>query len=816
MMRSPAQRSRLAASTLLACRVLVIALGLLDLVSTLVTPRFGPEVMVLSGMGFAAVIAATRRASWGVALAAAPITAGPLIPFAMTAALPMLVTAASAAVGWRLRPVLLLLVAYAAVIGVDATLVGIPARTTALSIDLLLGLAIGWGLRALLRRAREGEERIATLEHRVAEVRRDERASLADELSTLLVDDLESSAASLERTVPRGDTAALAKILEAVEERSRASLARLRQLVSTLRSPDQAEPNTPLDLVEGVEEVEDVLVGHGHPVDLVIAGVPAHVAAQPAALLVECLRAAAEHARAHAPAGGSCRIGVTGSAEALELRVAHDLRSMAVPAAPTTDLRQTTERIQARGGTVTVRADGRRELVATIPLRAELSGTQAPTRRPWLTRAPAGLGRMMLTLPAIAALAREVPLTLSRAVVGAPDWPVGVLWALLWLGLALASWSAWGAALVLAGGLAGGLAVWTGAADGLLTVPQVSLAGALTGVLVARRPRWLLACLLGWAVYLPLWSRGEMDVATLVAALSLPCLCGLVGLAVHHFSGARAAQLAELERLGVEHAHARAQERHQLAGELHDIVAHQLSLISLQVMAQRGASDETVLRDTVGQVAAITAGARADLTTLVTVMRAHHEGAAADRAEAQQATWLTPSLAVDGVAATLREAGHPVEATVSASVDACDPTLAKTVSRILRESTTNILRYAPAGSPCTLAVTDRDSVVEMTVSSILPDAPPSSPLSTGFGLLGLEERVTLTGGTFSAGPDGHHWVVRVRLPRGEGRQPRGRRSGAQRGHRVGVDDAELDGADEHLRPRPHPQLVGHPRQVLLH
>ena len=69
-------------------------------------------------------------------------------------------------------------------------------------------------------------------------------------------------------------------------------------------------------------------------------------------------------------------------------------------------------------------------------------------------------------------------------------------------------------------------------------------------------------------------------------------------------------------------------------------------------MAHAGATQvaETVLRDTVGQVAAITASARADLTTLVTVMRAHHEGAAADRAEAAQATWLTPPLAAAGVA----------------------------------------------------------------------------------------------------------------------------------------------------------------------
>lgn len=814
MMRSAAQRSRLAASTLLACRVLVIVLGLLDLVSTLATPRFGPVVMVLAGMAFVSVIAATRRAGWGVALAAVPIAADPFFPHTVTGALPMLVTAASAAVTWRLRPLLVLALAYAAVIGVDAALVGIPVRTAMLAVDVLVGLAVGWGLRVLLRRAREGEERIATLEHRVAEVRRDERASLADELSVLLVDDLAASAASLDRGLPEGDTGALASTLEVVEERSRASLARLRQLVSTLRSPDQAEPGTPLDLVEGVEEVEDVLVGHGHPVDLAIAGIPAHVATQPAALLLECLRAAAEHARAHAPAGGSCTMGVAGSAQALELRVAHDLRPGTTPEASMTGLRRAIEGIRARGGSVEVRTGDRWELIATIPLRTEQRPMLDPATGSRFLRLPAILGRIALTVSALVGLALEGPQTLTLMLGGAPGWPTSTLWSLLWLGLALAGWSARAAALLLAGGLAGGLAVWTGTAAGLALVPQVLLTGALTGVLVAHRPRWLLACFIGWAVYLPLWSRGEMDAATWVAALIFPCFGGLVGLTVHHFSGARAAQLAELERLGVEHAQARAQERRQLAGELHDIVAHQLSLISLQVMAQRGASDATALPTTAEQVAAITASARADLTTLVTVMRAHHEGAAADRAEAGQATWLTPPHATEGAAVTLSEAGYPVAATAPTDLDRCDPTLARTVARILREATTNILRHAPVGSPCTIAVTDRDGAVEVIVTSTLPDAPLSSPLSTGFGLLGLQERVTLTGGTFSAGPEGGQWVVRARVPHQEA--ARSPRSGAQRGQRVGVDDAELDRANEHLRPRPHPQLVGHPRQVLLH
>jgi signal transduction histidine kinase len=128
------------------------------------------------------------------------------------------------------------------------------------------------------------------------------------------------------------------------------------------------------------------------------------------------------------------------------------------------------------------------------------------------------------------------------------------------------------------------------------------------------------------------------------------------------------------------------------------------------------------------------------------------------------AGWLSPTAAVAAAVGTLREAGHPVRAEVDATVDAADPTTRKTATRIVREATTNILRYAPHGAECSIRIVPSGDLLQLTIENPLPDRPRLSPHSTGLGLIGLDERARITGGTFSAGPDGERWQLAAQLP----------------------------------------------------
>jgi signal transduction histidine kinase len=106
---------------------------------------------------------------------------------------------------------------------------------------------------------------------------------------------------------------------------------------------------------------------------------------------------------------------------------------------------------------------------------------------------------------------------------------------------------------------------------------------------------------------------------------------------------------------------------------------------------------------------------------------------------------------------------------IDARADELDPTTQRTLSRIMQEAATNILRYAPAGSPCHYTLVTEKGVARLTVLSPMADRR-SSDLSLGWGLRGIRERVELTRGTFLAGPDGGRWRLAVTLPHPE--QPR--------------------------------------------
>jgi len=88
----------------------------------------------------------------------------------------------------------------------------------------------------------------------------------------------------------------------------------------------------------------------------------------------------------------------------------------------------------------------------------------------------------------------------------------------------------------------------------------------------------------------------------------------------------------------------------------------------------------------------------------------------------------------------------------------------QTFGRIMQEATTNIVRYAPAGSVCRFTLTVAEDV-RLRVSSPLAPRERRSTLSLGWGLRGVAERVELSHGAFSAGPERGSWVVEVSLPR---------------------------------------------------
>ncbi|PRH80628.1 two-component sensor histidine kinase [Streptomyces solincola] len=204
------------------------------------------------------------------------------------------------------------------------------------------------------------------------------------------------------------------------------------------------------------------------------------------------------------------------------------------------------------------------------------------------------------------------------------------------------------------------------------------------------------------------------------------------------------------------------EERARIARELHDVVAHHMSVITVQ--AESAPYRITGLPDAAREeFTAIAGSARESLTEmrrLLSVLRS--EGAEGERA---------PQPGLDRVQqlveATVR-AGVPAELSLPADPGAVPQAVDVSAYRIVQEALANVVRHAP-GAPTRVSVTVSASGRWLTVLVVNgPADRVASPLEstgTGHGLVGMRERVRLTGGTLDTGPlpDGGFRVA-ARMP----------------------------------------------------
>ncbi|MFI6241160.1 sensor histidine kinase [Micromonospora sp. NPDC050795] len=199
----------------------------------------------------------------------------------------------------------------------------------------------------------------------------------------------------------------------------------------------------------------------------------------------------------------------------------------------------------------------------------------------------------------------------------------------------------------------------------------------------------------------------------------------------------------------------RLRERARIAGEMHDSLGHDLSLIALRAAALEVAADlDDRHRAAAGELRASVSAATERLHEIIGVLR--EEAGASLRPSGETVADL-----VDGA----REAGMVVRLDAAPAVADLPAMTCHAAHRIVREALTNAARYAP-GAPVDVRLTRDGDRVEVTVVN---DAPPAGPLpappSQGSGLLALAERVRLAGGTLDAGRRAEGgFTVRAVLP----------------------------------------------------
>jgi signal transduction histidine kinase len=335
------------------------------------------------------------------------------------------------------------------------------------------------------------------------------------------------------------------------------------------------------------------------------------------------------------------------------------------------------------------------------------------------------------------------------------------LLALCLLVLAASSWIAW-VRLRIKGpsGLCATALVAMAIAGGFL-VPYAPVAVVFIAVAA-------LGGSIGWPIF----------TATLISAIGLLSMLAGLGLVGHHGFGSVAEGLAaaligmvtgisrrqavertkqamivtvEKDRAEIERSRAELlAERNRLARELHDVLAHTLAALSLQLEAF-----ETVV-DSDGSA---TPAIREQLSRTRKLV---HEGLDEARG-AVQALRANPIPLEDQLARLCAE--HDAVFAVSGSPRALPPEVSLSLYRVTQEALTNIVKHAP-GAPTRVNLAFAPETVSLDVENARPRSPSSALAGSGggFGLQGISERLALLGGYMESGPSSEGWRIAAEVP----------------------------------------------------
>jgi signal transduction histidine kinase len=275
----------------------------------------------------------------------------------------------------------------------------------------------------------------------------------------------------------------------------------------------------------------------------------------------------------------------------------------------------------------------------------------------------------------------------------------------------------------------------------------------------------LAAAELGLAAVQLIQGRFEEPVAWVPFALIIGA-AWLLGYFVgdrHVYAARLEERTAELEQAREELARrAVAEERLRLARELHDVVAHSMSVIAVQ--SGVGAHVAESRPEEVGKaLSAIEATSRATLEELRRLL-----GVLRQDSEPQASLAPVPGLAdLEGLLGEVAKAGLAVRLQVEGTPSPLPAGVDLSAYRIVQEALTNVVKHAgPAQAQVTIGYRDRDVTVEVTDDGRGAAAPTGDGRGgTGHGLVGMRERVAAFGGDLETGPrPGGGFRVAARLP----------------------------------------------------
>jgi signal transduction histidine kinase len=204
------------------------------------------------------------------------------------------------------------------------------------------------------------------------------------------------------------------------------------------------------------------------------------------------------------------------------------------------------------------------------------------------------------------------------------------------------------------------------------------------------------------------------------------------------------------------------QERAHIAAELHDIVSHAVTVMMLHAAGARKVIDSDPQRaaQALDVIESVGTEAAQELARLLRLLKPHR-----GTADEEQQTPLPTLSDIHGLIEPVRSAGVQVDMRASGEAGKLDPSVGHAAYRVVQESLTNISKHAGSGTNAIIDLRWGPRTLTLNISDDGGGRPENHLDGTsGYGLLGLKERVEVAGGSIEWGPQNRGFFLSARLP----------------------------------------------------
>lgn len=344
---------------------------------------------------------------------------------------------------------------------------------------------------------------------------------------------------------------------------------------------------------------------------------------------------------------------------------------------------------------------------------------------------------------AVALRGSEWPTVLSVLLAGAG---VAVSWRMPWTGLVVASAASFAVTAVGQDPLS----VWMMA---VLVLFSVTLRGKqpLIGIVIVA------GCFQGAFMTLGGFRGGAfVGAAALFSAISGGATGGALHLHRVHWSILEERAETALATREIEATRRVTEERLRIARDLHDIIGHQVAMLSLHL----GVAEIGLPADAESSRQALVSARSSTRTVVVETQRILELLRRGDDISDDEALRPTPALSgLDGLIASFESIGLDIQPSIDIPAGFVEPSIGVTVYRVVQEALTNAFRHGEGTA--TVDVRERDGTIRVTVDNRVGHAPRGPGSGGGLGLVGMRERVESSGGRLTIDGDGGRFRVRA-------------------------------------------------------